>query len=97
MRILRWAVQTPARYIGMIGSRRKVLSIYKELQAAGMSAELFERVKSPIGLEIGAVTPEEIAVAIVAEMIAFRRNADVSAIEKRRLQHTSEKTGELTS
>ena len=92
MRILRWAVQTPARYIGMIGSKRKVLGTYKELQAEGMSAELFEKVKAPIGLEIGAVTPEEIAVAIVAEMIAFRRNADVSSVEKRHRQNSPAST-----
>jgi len=98
MRILRWAVQTPARYIGMIGSKRKVLGTYKELQAEGMPAELFDRVKAPIGLEIGAVTPEEIAIAIVAEMIAFRRNADVSSVEKRRNENSRSSTAtELTS
>jgi len=97
MRVLRWAVQTPARYVGMIGSRRKVLTIYKELEAEWIPAELFERVKSPIGLEIGAVTPEEIAVAIVAEMIAFRRNTDVSAIEKRKQNAPSKAASELTS
>ena len=84
MRILRWAVDQPARYIGMIGSKRKVLSVYKELEQKGVSASKFERINAPIGLEIGAVTPEEIAVAIVAEMIASRRNADVSALSKAR-------------
>jgi xanthine dehydrogenase accessory factor len=83
LRVLRWAVQTDARYIGMIGSKRKVLTIYKELQAEGMSPTLFEKVQAPIGLEIGAVTPEEIAVSIVAEMIAARRRADTSAVQKR--------------
>lgn len=98
MRILRWAVLTPARYIGMIGSKRKVLTTYKELQAEGISAELFEKVKAPVGLEIGAVTPEEIAVAIVAEMIAFRRNADVSSLEKRHSRsEPSKAASELTS
>lgn len=75
MRVLRWAVQTNARYIGMIGSKRKVLTIYKELEQEGISPQLFERVMAPVGLEIGAVTPEEIAVSIVAEMIACKRNA----------------------
>ncbi len=77
MRVLGWAVKTPARYVGMIGSRRKVLAVYSELEKAGMERELFERVHAPIGLDIGAVTPEEIAVAIVAEMIAVRRNVSV--------------------
>jgi xanthine dehydrogenase accessory factor len=75
MRILRWAVQTPARYIGMIGSKRKVIGIFKTLQSEGMPAHLFERVHAPIGVDIGAVTPEEIAIAITAELIAIRRHA----------------------
>ncbi len=76
MRILRWAVQSRARYIGMIGSKRKVIGIFKTLQEEGMPAELFDRVHAPIGLDIGAVTPEEIAVAIAAELIAVRRHAE---------------------
>jgi len=75
MRILRWAVQTRARYVGMIGSKRKVIAIFKTLQAEGVPAHLFDRVHAPIGLDIGAVTPEEIAVAITAELIAIRRHA----------------------
>ena len=72
---LRWAVTTPARYIGMIGSKRKLVEIFKVLEGEGVPAEKLERVHSPIGLDIGALTPEEIAVAIVAEMIAVRRGA----------------------
>jgi len=83
MRILRWAVQTSARYIGMIGSKRKVLTIYKELEQEGIAQHLFDRVMAPVGLEIGAVTPEEIAVSIVAEMIACKRNALGSVSHKR--------------
>jgi len=81
MRILRWAVHANVRYLGMIGSRRKTISIYKELEKEGIPAEKFAQVHAPVGLEIGAVTPEEIAVAIVAEMIAVRRRAlpDVSS------------------
>ena len=75
MRILRWAVNLNTRYLGMIGSRRKTISIYKELEQEGIPAEKFANIHAPIGLEIGAVTPEEIAVAIVAEMIAVRRQA----------------------
>jgi len=73
MRLLRWAVQTRARYIGMIGSKSKVIGIYKTLLAEGLPPYLFDRVHAPIGLDIGAVTPEEIAVAITAELIAIRR------------------------
>ena len=78
MRILRWAVETQARYVGMIGSKRKVISIYRELQKEGMPAHLFERVHAPIGLDIGAITPEEIAIAITAEMIAVRRHTEAA-------------------
>lgn len=84
MRILKWAVLQPARYLGMIGSKRKILTIYKELEAQGVPASKFEHIHAPIGLEIGAVTPEEIAVAIVAEMIAVRRKVDVTALSKAR-------------
>ncbi len=76
MRILRWAVQTRARYVGMIGSTRKVIQIFKALQEEGLSATLFDRVHAPIGIDIGAVTPEEIGIAITAELIAIRRRAD---------------------
>jgi xanthine dehydrogenase accessory factor len=76
MRVLRWAVQTPARYIGMIGSRRKAITVFRELTREGLKPDLFDRVHSPIGLDIGAVTPEEIAVSILAELIAKRRHAE---------------------
>jgi xanthine dehydrogenase accessory factor len=76
MRILRWAVQTRARYIGMIGSKRKTITIFQELTKEGLSPELFARVHAPVGLDIGAITPEEIAVAITAELIAARRGVE---------------------
>lgn len=78
MRILRWAVRTRARYVGMIGSKRKVIEISKTLQEEGLPAHLFDRVHAPIGLDIGAITPEEIAIAITAELIALRRHADAA-------------------
>src|SRR5579863_2229383 len=76
MRVLRWAVQTPARYVGMIGSKRKAITVFRELTREGLKSDLFDRVHSPVGLDIGAVTPAEIAVSIVAEMIAVRRRAE---------------------
>ncbi len=75
MRVLAWAVRTEARYVGMIGSKRKVLSVYKALENEGYKPEEFERVYAPMGLEIGALSPEEIAVSIIAELVAVRRNA----------------------
>jgi xanthine dehydrogenase accessory factor len=71
----RWAVSTPARYIGMVGSKRKLIEFYNALEKEGVPAGQMERIHSPVGLDIGALTPEEIAVAVVAEMIAVRRNA----------------------
>jgi len=85
MRVLAWAVRTSARYVGMIGSKRKVLSIYKALEKEGYAMEEFERVYAPMGLDIGALSPEEIAVSIVAELVAVRRNADSSAHKKLKL------------
>jgi xanthine dehydrogenase accessory factor len=76
MRVLRWAVQTPARYIGMVGSKRKAITVFRELTREGLDPALFDRVHSPVGLDIGAVTPEEIGVSIVAELIAMRRHAE---------------------
>jgi xanthine dehydrogenase accessory factor len=75
MRILRWVVNTPHQYLGMIGSERKFISVQKELAAEGIPPEKLEHVYSPVGLDIGAVTPEEIGIAVVAEMIGVRRQS----------------------
>jgi xanthine dehydrogenase accessory factor len=77
LRVLRWALETPAHYIGMIGSGRKVLAIYQQLEAEGVAPESFERVYAPIGLDIQAATPEEIGVSIAAELIAIRRGCEL--------------------
>jgi len=92
MRCLRWAVDTRARYVGMIGSKRKVISVYSELEKDGVAREKLERVNAPIGLEIGAITPEEIAVAIVAEMIAVRRKIDAQRVASMKLKTSGERT-----
>ena len=76
MRVLRWAVNTPACYIAMIGSRRKTISVVKELEKDGIPRAAFDKVSAPMGLEIGAVSPEEIAISVAAEMIAMRRIPD---------------------
>src|SRR6266851_7346799 len=60
------------RYLGLIGSRAKVARIYDALTADSVPAEHLKRVHAPIGLDIGAVTPQEIAVSILAEMIAVK-------------------------
>ena len=91
MRVLRWAVNTPARYIAMIGSKRKTISVVRELEKEGIPRELFEKVFAPMGLEIGAESPEEIAISVAAEMIAVRRapDADWRALSKSIFAHES--------
>ncbi|MGC4033755.1 MAG: XdhC family protein [Tepidisphaeraceae bacterium] len=67
-------IHSPAKYVGMIGSKRKVRTILGGLAEQGVGRDRLTRVHSPIGLEIGAITVEEIAVSIAAELIAVRRN-----------------------
>lgn len=71
--VLAQALKTPARYIGMIGSKRKVAGIFANLREQGFDEEQLSHVHAPIGLEIGAETPEEIAVSIAAQIIQLRR------------------------
>jgi xanthine dehydrogenase accessory factor len=68
------------KYLGLIGSRAKVARLYAAMEAEGMPQECLERVHAPIGLDIGAVTPAEIAIAILAELIAVRHGKDVTAV-----------------
>jgi xanthine dehydrogenase accessory factor len=68
------------RYVGLIGSRAKVARIFEALEAEGMPVECLGRVHAPIGLDIGAITPAEIAVSILAELIAIRHGKDPSAL-----------------
>lgn len=67
------AIQTPARYIGLVGSRRKILILVRKLLEQGYRTEAFQNLYAPIGLEIGSETPEEIAVSVAAELIAIRK------------------------
>jgi xanthine dehydrogenase accessory factor len=76
---LQEVIDKPARYIGMIGSRRRTTTIRAHLKREGISEDSLRRVYAPIGLDIGAQTPEEIAVAILAEIIMIRRGGDGKA------------------
>ena len=60
------------RYLGLIGSRAKVARIYEALEADGITPEQLRKVHAPVGLDLGAVTPQEIAVSILAEMIGVK-------------------------
>jgi xanthine dehydrogenase accessory factor len=97
MRILRWAVATRACYVGMIGSKRKVIEIFKALQSEGLPAHLFERVHAPIGIDIGAITPEEIAIAVTAELIAVRRHASAALPHLSWFKSASQSEAEVTA
>jgi xanthine dehydrogenase accessory factor len=68
------------RYLGLIGSRAKVAKIFDALESEGLPVECLARVHAPIGLDIGAITPAEIAVSILAELIAVRHGRDVSSV-----------------
>jgi xanthine dehydrogenase accessory factor len=71
--VIEHAIRTPARYIGMIGSERKKLLLWERLRARGADPDRLDRVAAPIGINIAADTPAEIAVSIVAELILARR------------------------
>ena len=66
------AALTSAKYVGLLGSRRKTVLIYEDLLRSGVPVERVREIRSPIGLDIHARTPEEIAVSIIAEVLMFR-------------------------
>lgn len=77
--VLRGALTKPHAYIGMIGSKSKINAIYTKLKDEdGFSQETLDKVYSPVGLKIGAITPEEIAISIVSELIGIRRKLQES-------------------
>ncbi len=88
--VLEWALTTPARYIGMIGSKSKVLLTYRHLREKGFDREeLIRRVHAPIGLDIGSDTPGEIGLAVAAEFVRHRRlgeEAGDGALSSKRIQ-----------
>ncbi len=81
--VLRQALGTPARYIGMIGSRNKVSLVLGKLREEGFGEDQIARVHTPIGLDIGAETPAEIAVAIAAEIVAVLHGREMGMSAKR--------------
>ena len=72
------AVRTPARYVGLLGSRRKTILIYQRLVGLGVSPERLMDVHAPVGLDIGALTPEELAVSIMSEIVMCRHGGSGS-------------------
>jgi xanthine dehydrogenase accessory factor len=81
---LRAVLGQPAAYIGMIGSRRKVAAVFALLREEGADERLLARVRAPIGLDIGAEGPAEIALSVAAEIVAVLRGADARPLSERR-------------
>jgi xanthine dehydrogenase accessory factor len=82
---LQAALETNARYVGMIGSPGKIKNIFRDLLKEGISRERLEQVHSPIGLDLGAETPEEIALSIAAEMLMLRKKG--SGVSLKTMHH----------
>ena len=82
--ILEQIYDCDARYLGMIGSKSKISKMWKRLQGKGIDAKYLDRIHAPIGLNIGADSPEEISISIVAELISERRLGKVQATRRKR-------------
>ena len=80
-------LESPAAYIGVIGSQRRWAIARKQLLENGVSQEKLSRVRSPIGLELNAETPEEIAVSILAEIIMLRQGGDGSVMSSHKTKN----------
>ncbi len=83
--VLEKVLQFDSKYVGMIGSKRKVILAFKHLMADGISRERLSKVHAPVGLSIGAKTAEEIGISIVAELIAVRHNSRHLAADENRI------------
>ncbi len=79
---LRHVVDLPLAYIGMIGSRRRVMGVFQRLMDEGVAPESLQRVHAPIGLDIGAETPGEIAISIVAELVKLRHGGTGESLSR---------------
>lgn len=75
------AVRTPARYVGLIGARRKAILIAERLAADGVAPERIRTLRSPVGLDIGARTPEEIALSILGEWLMLRQGGSGAPLQ----------------
>lgn len=75
--------QTPCQYIGMIGSQKRVYQVFQALEQAGIPTSQLNTLYAPIGLDIGALTPEEIAISISAELILVRRGGTGSPLSRK--------------
>ncbi len=86
--VLEHALRSPARFVGMVASHRRAEACRAYLRSSGLSEQQIERLKSPVGVAIGAVTPEEIAASILAELVQVRRRGQVLDIPPMPSQET---------
>lgn len=84
---LRAVMMVGADYVGMIGSKRRTNIVLQRLRDNGIDEERLGKVHAPVGLEIGAVTPEEVALAIMAEIVSVRRGGKADSLSARRRDH----------
>ena len=88
---LRAVITTDADYVGLIGSKRRTNIVLHRLREVGAELEKLRKVHAPVGLDIGAVTPEEVALAILAEMVAERRGGTGGSLSSWRRESSWEK------
>ena len=81
---LEQALRSPAAYVGMVGSRRRAEACREYLRASGLAEQQIERLRSPAGLDVGAVTPQEIAASILTELVQVRRRGPITNLEQPR-------------
>ena len=93
------ALRTPASYVGLLGSKRKTILIYEELIRNGFDPEELRRINAPIGLDIGGRTPEEIALSVMSEIVAFRLggNGGSMKLQERLLEKAVERASKRQS
>ena len=75
------ATRTSASFVGLLGSKRKTILIYEDLLRDGIPIERVREIRSPLGLSINAITPEEIAISIISEILMFRLGGDGSSMK----------------
>ena len=87
------AAKTSAKYVGLLGSKRKIILIYEDLIRVGISSERIREIRAPIGLDIHARTPDEIAVSIMSEILMFRLGGtgQVMKIEESQIERIESK------
>ena len=93
------AVDTSAKYVGLLGSKRKTVLIYEDLIRSGVDIERIKQIRSPVGLDIHARTPDEIAVSIIAEILMFKLGGTGAPmkIDEWRVDKIRDKVGETIS